>query len=238
MNNLEGAKEFLLDILFPKKCANCGGEGSWLCEDCASLIEILESQYCPFCSHPGIVLDGKTCASCRKNNKLAGLFCVASFENKVARNLIYQFKYEPHLAKYLAQPLSSLIITHLNLLNKNALPEFLLVPIPLHKKKLKRRGFNQALELAKHLAIALGCESEENVLVKNKETLPQMEMPKEKRFLNISGAFECRDTEKIKGKKIMLVDDVFTTGATMEECATQLLKAGAKEVWGVVIARG
>ncbi len=232
------AKEFILDILFPKYCQNCGKEGNYLCDDCFFLIEILERQYCPFCFPPRVVIDGKTCGSCRKSKKLNGLYCAVSYENFIAEKLIRHFKYEPYI-KELAKPLSSLIIANLSLLNKlDSFNPFLLIPVPLHQKKLKQRGFNQAEELAKELSKNLKIPIITDVLIKIKQTPAQMELKKEEREKNIKGVFFCQNPGLIRGRKILLVDDVLTTGSTLEECACTLKGAGAKEVWGMVVARG
>lgn len=252
-------KELLLDLLFPKFCLNCNKEGTYLCQDCFSLIDIFKRQYCPFCSSPKIVPDGKTCNSCRKSKKLAGLYCAVSYDNFIVKKLINQFKYEPYI-KELSKPLAFLIVTHLINLNPvrdsenkeetqkenisnevNNLPnfkEFILVPVPLHKKKLKQRGFNQASEIGKELSKNLKVPLFDNVLIKIKQTLAQVELKKEQREKNIKGVFNCQKPELIKNKKILLVDDILTTGSTMEECARVLKTAGAKQVWGVVVARG
>ncbi len=235
--SISDLNSFLLDALFPPYCAKCGIAQIWLCPDCASLIEILENQYCPFCSPPRVVPDGRTCEKCRKSHKLTGLFCAASHENPLARQLINQLKYEPWLAKCLAPALANLIISHFGLIHKKDLGEFLWIPAPLHKKKLKQRGFNQSAEIAKELQKALGGELAENVLIKTAPTLPQAQLSKTQRQTNLNGVFRCDNAEKIKNRKILLVDDVFTTGATMEECARTLRMAGAKEVWGVAVAR-
>jgi len=145
-------KNFLLDLLFPKFCISCGKDGSYLCQDCFSLIDILERQYCPFCSRPKIVIDGKTCNFCSRSKSLNGLYCAASYNNFIVKKLINQFKYEPYI-KELSKPLSSLIVAHLINLNKvENFQDYILAPIPLHKKKLKKRGFNQASEIAKELS--------------------------------------------------------------------------------------
>jgi len=242
-------KNFLLDLLFPKFCISCGKEGSYLCQDCFSLIDILERQYCPFCPQPKVVIDGKTCNFCKRSKSLNGLYCAASYNNFIVKKLINQFKYEPYI-KELSKPLSFLIIAHFINLNKvenfqDFTPRFfqksggfILVPIPLHKKKLKKRGFNQASEIAKELSRILKIPFFDNILIKIKQTPAQMELKKEEREKNIKGIFLCQKPETIQRRKILLVDDVFTTGSTMEECAFILKKAGAKEVWGIVVARG
>jgi len=234
-NHLTG---FILDLLFPKFCLNCAKEGSWLCQDCFSLIDIFKRQYCPFCLDPKIVLDVKTCDSCRKSKKLAGLYCAVSYDNFIVKKLINQFKYEPYI-KELSKLLAFLIVTHL--INLNNLPDFkesILIPVPLHKKKLKQRGFNQAEEIGKELSKNLKIPIFNNALTKIKQTPAQVELKKEQREKNIKGVFNCQKLESIKNKKILLVDDILTTCSTMEECARALKTAGAKEVWGVVVARG
>lgn len=231
-------REFILDLLFPKFCLNCNKEGSYLCQDCFSLIDILEKQYCPFCAQPRIVIDGETCNHCRRSKHLSGLYCAASYNNFIVKKLINQFKYEPYI-KELAKPLTSLIIAHLIYLNKlSNFGDFLLIPVPLYKKKLKQRGFNQTEEIAKELSKNLKIPFFNNALIKTKQTPAQVKLKKEEREENIKGTFLCQKPEMIKNKKILLVDDVFTTGATMEEAALILKRAGAKEVWGIVVARG
>ncbi len=152
--------------------------------------------------------------------------------------MIKQFKYEPYI-KELSKPLAFLILTHL--INLNNLPnfkEFILVPIPLYKKKLKQRGFNQTNEIGKELSKFLKIPIFNNILTKIKQTPAQVELKKEQREKNIKGVFNCQKPGLIKNRKIFLIDDIFTTGSTMEECARVLKTAGAKEIWGVVVARG
>jgi len=235
---LSKTKEFFLDFLFPKFCISCGKEGSYLCQDCFSLIDILERQYCPFCPQPKVVIDGKTCNFCKRSKSLNGLYCAASYNNFIIKKLINQFKYEPYI-KELSKPLSFLIVAHLiNLDKAENFQDYIFVPIPLHKKKLKKRGFNQASEIAKELSRILKIPFFDDILIKIKQTPAQMELKKEEREKNIKGIFLCQKPEIIQRKKILLVDDVFTTGSTMEESALTLKRAGAKEVWGIVVARG
>ncbi len=235
--NIIKVKDFILDILFPKTCLNCQKEGSYLCYDCFSLIPILDRQYCPFCQKPKFVFDGKTCPNCRRRHKLKGLFCAADYKNFIVKKMIRQFKYEP-LVKELAKPLSSLVLAHLKHLNISDFSDFLLVPVPLHERKLRERGFNPAEEIAKKLSESSNVPVLNNVLVKIKSTPAQAELKKEEREKNIKGVFSCLNKELVANKKILLVDDVFTTGATLEECACVLKNVGAKEIWGMVVARG
>ncbi len=230
------SKSFLLDLLFPKYCLSCGSEGNYLCEDCLSTIDILEYQFCPGCQKR--LVDGKICPTCKKFIKINGLYFAAPYQNKLVKKMITQFKYEPFV-KELKESLSYLIITHLQLCGKkdSDFSEFILIPVPLEEKRLKWRGFNQSEEIGKELVKFLKIPLISNLLYKTKQTLPQMELTAEKRKENMKGAFSLKNKEKISGRKILLVDDVYTTGSTMQECAKVLKEAGAKEVWGVVVAR-
>ena len=214
------AKNFIFDLLFPKFCLSCQKEGNYLCEDCQSILLV-----------SGVHQKNPT-------QNLKDLYFAIDYQQPLIKNLIKLFKYQPFV-KELVIPLTSLIITHFQLIEKSTADfvNFILVPVPLERKKLKWRGFNQAEEIGKELANFFGIPLITNCLIKIKETLPQVELSDEERRENIKGAFLVKDKELIKNKKILLIDDVYTTGATMEECARVLKKAGAKEVIGIVIAR-
>jgi ComF family protein len=230
-------KDFFLNLFFPKNCINCQKEGSYLCEDCFSLIEVLSNQFCPFCNPPRIVLEGRTCNSCQRTKNLSGLFCAAPYQNFIIKKLISQLKYEPCL-KALSKPLSLLIVKHFQLLEQGtSLTGAVFVPVPISKKRLRRRGFNQAEEIARELALAFNIPLLNNVLFKTKETQAQAELSAEERKENVKGVFACKNPEMVNGQKILLIDDVFTTGSTMEECSRVLKEGGAKEVWGIAVAR-
>jgi ComF family protein len=215
-----GIKNLILDILFPCFCLNCGKEGKYLCEDCQALLEI--SGY----------------HQIYRTKNLKDLYFVIDYQNPLIKNLIQYFKYQPFV-KELGKILSSLIITHFQLLEKPPnFSDFILIPLPLDKKKLRWRGFNQAEEIGKELAKFLKIPLVTHCLTKIKETTPQVELSDEKRKENIRGAFFVKNGELIKSKKILLIDDVYTTGSTMEEAARVLKKTGAKEIIGIVIARG
>ena len=184
-------------------------------------------------------MDGKTCKNCSKKTKLNGLFIAVAYENQLVKKLINQFKYKPYL-KELSPILCSLIISHFSFSGNNALQglkQGILVPVPLHRARFKERGFNQSEEIAKELSESLNLAFYNDVLIKIKPTLAQVGLSSEQRKENIKGTFICQKADRIKGEKILLVDDVYTTGATMEECAEILKKAGASQVWGIAIAR-
>lgn len=228
-------KEFLLDILFPKFCFSCDQEGSYLCKDCQSILGISQYRYC-LCKEPKRLPERGKCPRCQSKN-LSGLYFALPYQNLLVKKLIQKFKYKPFI-KELAKPLASLIITHFRLLdNKPNLSNFILIPIPLNEKRLKWRGFNQATEISKELSKILEIPLVLNCLLKIKETLPQVGLIAEARKENVRGTFSCRNQKEILGKKILLVDDIYTTGSTMEEAARVLKKSGAREIWGTVVAR-
>ncbi len=249
-NKEQKNKDFVLDLFFPKFCLGCQKEGSYLCDDCRALLDISEFDYC-LCQvqkalRPSRLLqdpksaqkDGK-CQKCRNKN-LSGLYSALPYKEKqLTKKLIYQFKYQPYL-KDLAKTLASILIEHFIISGKNTNEIWengVLIPIPLDKKKLKIRGYNQSEEVAKELSKVLQIPLIADNLIKIKSTKPQMELSKEERERNLAGAFMIKNPSELAGKKIFLVDDVYTTGSTMEECARVLKNAGAKSVWGIAITR-
>ena len=238
----------VLDLFFPKFCFNCKKEGSYLCQDCQSLLEISQYQYC-LCPKPKRLFQGGKCQTCR-SKKLDGLYFAIPYQSPLIKELIQKFKYHP-FAKELAETLSLLIITHFQLLDNKPNffypvregkssngANFILIPIPLNEKRLKWRGFNQSIEIAREVSKSLKLPLVSNCLTRIKNTQPQVELSAEARKENVKDIFVCQDKKEILGKKILLIDDLYTTGATMEEAARVLKESGAKEVWGVVVARG
>lgn len=221
-----------------------------MCADCQATLEISEYDYC-LCSKNPIRLSpteggeagrrlvtGK-CGKCQ-DKKLSGLYAALPYQEKfLTRKLIYQFKYEPYI-KGLAKNLAEIFIEHMALSGNNTATIFkdsVLMPIPLEIHKQKDRGYNQAEKLAKELSGKLKIPVITNNLVKIKKTESQMKLSKIEREKNLMGAFLVKNAKELKNKKIFLVDDVYTTGSTMEECTRVLRDAGAKQIWGIVIAR-
>jgi len=241
---VDNIKEFLLELFFPSFCLGCNKEGTYLCEDCKSTLEISEYNYCLCNQNPiRIQLSQNKNGKCEKcaDKKLSGLYFALPYKEKsLTRKLIHHFKYEPYFMKALAKNLSGILIEHFvlsknnsNQIWENAVP----IPVPLDKRKLKDRGYNQAEELAKELSKTINIPIANNILIKNQPTRSQMKLKKEEREKNVKGVFTIKNHEQIRGKKVFLVDDVYTTGSTMEECARILKEAGVKQVWGITIAR-
>lgn len=240
-------KSYLLDLLFPKFCLGCQKQGYFLCDDCKELLDILEFDYCLCETKPILLLPDSSsglprqsgkCQKC-KQKTLSGLYFALGYEKPLAKKLIHQFKYKPYI-KSLAKPLAKILIEHFIKTGKNTeqiWKNSVLVPVPLDNKKLKLRGYNQSEELAKELSKIIKIPVLSDVLIKTKNTPPQMGLKKEEREKNLQGVFAIKDSPAIAKNKIFLVDDVYTTGSTMQECAAILKKAGAKSVWGITIAR-
>jgi len=232
-------KKIILDILFPIHCLSCRREGNWLCRECSQQIEILTSQVCPLCERV-YTPAGLLCQSCRISAKsnLNALVVCASYENQAVKNLIYKFKY--NFISELATPLAG-IITNALLKNELPLPD-IVVPVPLHPRRLRWRGFNQSHLLAEKISSDLAPLMKIRVLEilkRNKWNRPQMKIKNyKKRTENVKNIFHLEsESPNLKNKTVLLVDDIATTGATLQECAKILKKNGAKKVFATVIAR-
>lgn len=253
-------RNFLLDTLFPISCLTCGQDGVWLCDGCLEKIPLRREQVCPLCEK-NITPQGQSCFACRRKYAIDGLLVSCSYQQDPISHLVHLYKYR--FAEDLHQPLGQLMLKAIYN-SELAIPD-LVIPVPLHKKRLRWRGFNQAALLAGYLSenIAPGFPVPvlNNFLVRQKNTHPQMEIKNySQRQKNIHDAFainkkqlsschpelvsgskkipgQARNDKYITGKNILLVDDVATTGSTLFECARILKKAGAASVFGIVIAR-
>jgi len=223
--------DFILDIFFPKKCFGCQKEGEWLCDSCHVALEASKKQVCSVCKEVSSL--GKTCVKCQKQIDLEALFRVFEFsDSQIIRKMIHAYKYKfvKDISVYLA-----------NILSQEVPREFffeidLITSVPLHKKRYKERGYNQAELMARHLALKVGLEYQE-LLVRKKYTEVQMTLLREERLKNIKNVFDFVASDSIEGQKILIIDDVATTLATLNECAEVLKKAGARQVVGLVVAR-
>lgn len=228
----------LLDLIFPKKCVGCSTFGDYFCADCKRKIEFIEKPVCPVCQRQAV--GGKIHFGCKTRYTLDGLVVATRYRDpvKVAiKKVKYKWVYD--IEKVLVDLVASQIW-------KFDIPkELILVSVPLHKKRKNWRGFNQAEILAKTLAKKFGV-SYGDFLIRNRETKTQVGLSRDDRKKNVKGAFSLisnRHPEQdlgslLTGKNIMLVDDVYTSGATMAECAKVLKQAGAKSVWGMAVALG
>jgi len=241
-----------MDLLFPKFCLGCKKEGTYLCDDCRGLLDINEFNHC-LCDRPTTLSSNSKSGKCSKcqNKALSGLYFALPYkESHITKILIHQFKYKPYL-KDLAETLSSILIEHFikTGANTNEIWEnSVLVPVPIHIKKFRERGYNQSEELAEELSKVLKIPVISDYLIKTKSTESQMKLSKIEREKNLESAFCVRHSREggnpdlarsdlTKFSKIFLVDDVYTTGSTMAECAKTLKKSGIKNIWGIALAR-
>ena len=240
-SKIRSLKNVALDSLFPIFCLSCRKEGFWLCENCLAEMKILDFQVCPACED-SITDKGFLCFACRETRKLHldGLIAAVSYENPAARKMVHNFKYR--FVSDISEPLAKLICRAL-IRNDAALPDFI-IPVPLHPKRLRWRGFNQSLLLAKHISDKLAPLMEIeilDILQRKKFNRPQMQIKNyQERLKNMQNIFALlpdTNLDLIKNKNILLIDDIATTGATLEECAKVLKSAGAKKVFAAVVAR-
>lgn len=221
----------ILDIVFPKLCVGCGREGKYICDKCQRKLVVPE-QICPMCCRPS--LDGWTHPKCRRRDGMERLIvglpyrgmvqqCLKKVKYKSAWEII-SFLYGIGGEKYGVIETCDRVITS----------------VPMWKYKERDRGFNQAEILADLLDRNLPGDSRKVELLKRvRETKPMFGLKKKDRRENIEGAFEItiQQTNRLTNQRVILVDDVWTTGATMRECARALKQAGIREVWGVALAR-
>lgn len=226
----------ILDFVFPQYCISCGrilrSNEAILCHRCAKLVKEIRQPCCKKCAR-SLAFKGMLCPEC-KNRKtyLSALWSYAHYIG-IMKKLIHTFKYRKR--KYVIKFLDERISDFTSLIKKEANID-LIVPVPLCKAHLKKRDFNQSFIVAKMLSSKMGVPAI-SCMERIKITVPQHELPRIERFDNVADAFIVSYGE-IKGKNILLVDDIFTTGATINECARVLLDAGANKIYGFTLARG
>ena len=219
-----------LDLLFPKRCVSCGKFGAYICKDCFAKIEFIQKPVCPVCQRQAV--GGKTHPGCQGRLRLDGLVVATRYSGSV-KKAIAKVKYK--WAYDIAKILIDLIVV--NLWKFDLASDLILVPVPLHVRRKKWRGFNQAEILAKSLSLKFNQPYGE-YLARIIETASQVGLKKDERKKNVKGAFRLRTGADVSGKNILLVDDVYTSGATMQEACRVLKKAGAKTVWAMAVALG
>jgi predicted amidophosphoribosyltransferase len=285
-------RDFILDLLFPIECLGCGREGEWICQSCFGRIRFNDVQYCFHCKKENDW--GQFCASCQPQYFLNGIWIAGDYEDKFLTNMVQNLKYRfardisQALAKFLTIFLKDLIHRNapfaqdfensggLLLYKKRHIPKIffdfkksLIVPVPLHPRRLRWRGFNQAEEIARGVAEYFKIEMRTDILSRVKYRQPQVKLSMKERAENIKGCFQVphptlpfarggeispslrrRGLGEVKspldkgsvgglsGRNIILIDDVATTGATLNEAARVLKENGAREVWGLVVAKG
>jgi len=222
------AGEVLLDAVFPHKCI-CGKWGVLLCEECHETIRINQTGLCPVCKR--ISEYGRTCPACRHKSNLTGVMILGPHKG-VMKALIWKFKYR--YVRDISGPLTSLIVSRFGAFLHDK--RFLVSFSPISREHLNLRGFNQAELLARGVAGSLDLDCQ-NLLYKGNHVASQVGHSRAERLRNLAGTMKYAGPSVITNKKVLVVDDVYTTGSTLEECARVLRAAGYREVWGVVLSR-
>ncbi len=220
----------LIDLIFPPHCSGCDVLGYRWCKDCESQVKKISPPFCLKCGSP------------EKSSNFAKDHCIdllqsidfirsyAIYEPPLS-SAIKKLKYQNDIG--IAQVLAFYLVELYNDLNLNI---DYVIPVPLGKNRIKERGYNQASLIAKPFSLAIGRPMKTQALFRNKETKSQVGLSREERSENVSGAFTV-DNSNLLGKNIILIDDVTTTGSTLEACARELKNKGAKNIVGLTIAR-
>ncbi len=229
----------LLGLVYPKQCVGCEKRGRYFCYTCLKSVKLRKDYICPECNKWS--LGGRVHLGCKKLDSLEGLVSLLSYKGLVRRG-VHGLKYQ--LVKEMEDELVGIFMETIKqqLKNRQAgeLVRFLktrpvVVAMPLHWRRENWRGFNQAEMVTKMVVDGLGLELLENWLVKVRSSKAQMKLKKDKREENVRGVFQVRGEKKVK--RALLVDDVWTTGATMRAASRVLKRAGVKQVWGLTLAR-
>jgi len=237
----------LIDLIYPPRCPICqaflqdkvaahGGQDLPFCQDCLKSFTEIKSAICALCGRPfsdGIQQD-RVCEDCLRKSPSYDIARAPYLYDGALMKAIHELKYaqRTHLADSLGSLLASFAQTWIG-----ELKGCLVMPVPLHPRRLRARGFNQSLLLARCVASKTGAELDFLSLRRTRFTKPQTELSSEERKKNVRKAFEVVKPEAVKRRTILLVDDVATTGSTLNECAKALKRAGAEGVLCLVMAR-
>ncbi len=240
MRNFLLKKLYLIkDLLFPKRCVDCGEEGEWWCREHRHFLDNEGIWRCPVCKIENKT--GTTCSCCKRETHLDGVISfLPFFEPSPLSELLYDYKY--NFVKDLESLWEEMIVKNKVFMRKNfwLQENTIFTPVPLHPLRERWRGFNQAQVL---LNIFLRLVKEkyptqdfvfDGLLERNKKTQQQAKLKKENRLSNIKDAFRIKKTPP---RRVILIDDVFTSGATLSEAAKTLKQAGAQEVWALTFFR-
>jgi ComF family protein len=218
-----------IDLLFPPRCSGCQADGSLWCAACQAATRLIEPPWCEKCGEPFVT--DRLCTNCRAHPLvIEKIRSVALFDGPL-RQAIHRFKYE-RLAS-LAEPFGAMLADYWTAAHLTA---DWLIPVPLHPARERDRGYNQSELLARHVARRVAVALSSTGLRRTRATAVQMTLSAAERRQNVAGAFDCSEP-RVKGKRVVIIDDVGTTGATLDACAQAVLQAGATSVMGLTLAR-
>ncbi|MCC5909570.1 MAG: ComF family protein [Clostridiaceae bacterium] len=235
--------EALLDLIYPPNinCILCnkylGGEGEYgICRDCLQQLPFIDHHSCPRCAKPNRIDTNDATEGCSECSDMRYHFdkVIASVEYKGdIQRLVHKFKYSD--ATYLAKNMAEIMTVTLK---KHRVSADIIIAVPLHPNKRRQRGYNQSNLLAKYINRNLGIHYGKKNLIRKKDTKIMHSLSKTERKQNVEDAFQVIKAYEILGKEVLLIDDVFTTGATVNSCSKELMKLGAKSVTVMAFARG
>ena len=226
----------IIKAFYPEVCPNCNAvvREVGLCKDCKDAFRLIEEPFCAVCGRPVGSESIYMCDDC-KTTKHYFKRNVSTFEYRGSiKECIYRFKYanmrcySEYFAKETIKRYGKLLKTW----NIDAI-----VAVPMYAKKQRKRGYNQAEEFAKALAKVSGIKTCNKLLIRRKDTAPMKTLNKQQRYENLKKAFYVNKNKEIP-KRVLIVDDIFTTGSTLDACARVLLKAGVEKVYGLCITTG
>jgi len=243
-------REASLELLFPATCSVCGVRLGWgeqtkgpVCTACWGQVRLIQPPICSICGQPlsdEVSRDSVEeimikCSSCKECSPVFSRARSIFYYEGPIRHLIHEFKYRGKVSvgKFLARSIVSLWDScQVGIPSPDCI-----VPVPIGIKKLRQREFNQSLILARQIGKLLKVPVYPFALKRVKEVAPQMKLSREERMRNVQNAFQVRNERKVCGRRVLLVDDVFTTGATARECSLVLRQKGVREVSVLTLAR-
>lgn len=230
-------KKSFLDLILPIKCLGCKKEGIPICQECLAKLKYIPPK-CFVCKKwttaQKRTLAGRTCSSCRPHTPIHSFFSPLSYQDELVCAAIHSLKYNRNTL--LAQVFGKLIVQYLKQHQIKFSKNSIFIPVPLHRRREKYRGFNQSYLIAKEISKYIAIPCTKNLVEKVSPTPPQVELDREHRLSNLHNAFVVKYPQKITNQHIILIDDVTTTGATLNEIGLLLKDAGAKYVSALTVA--
>ena len=226
-------KKWIVELLFPSRCVGCNIEGVWLCQECAEVIEVFPPEVCPICQ--GMTSDYQLCQKCRRHYNFSKVLIRSRYQNSTVRSIIQGIKY--NYIKDLRSSFVPLFQDQFEDYFKQTEIDYILIPVPLHKKRLKQREYNQSELLADSISKIYQIQIKNDLIERVRNTTPQAKLSKNERIKNCEDIFEVNKVKDVFQNTIfVIIDDVFTTGSTINACAKKLSTLKPREIWGLVVA--
>ena len=229
-------RNFVHDLVFPKRCLGCNRFDNFICPECFELLGVKVNFCCPICNREMML--PSVCSDCSDKSSLEKLWVVSDYGNELTKKAIYLIKY--NLYEQVSEVWDKLIVMYFE--KERFWPnEALLVPVPLHRKRYLERGFNQSVLIGEIIEKIKGNSINDNIIKRTIYGKHQATLDYKARIRSMDSCFALAKSG-ISGidldREIVLIDDVYTTGATMQECARTLKRAGFQRVYGFAMARG